>query len=355
MLCTLQYTFQGTRVSALKRIALGISAVTLLGIAVQAGWKWWSLGRFQQRTDNAYVEADISIIAPRVAGYVRAVPVMDNQSVRAGDVLVRIEDRELQAHLAEARARLAARLAALDTLDRESALQRSAISRATAELESAVASNERAELDVVRYLELSRRQLVSRQRVEDSEVETRKARAALAAARAALAVEQRRTDLIAARREEAQAAITEARAVVARVEFDAQGAVIHAPIDGIVGNRTVRVGQYVRPGTALMAVAPLQSVYVIANFKETQLERMRPGQHAALQIDAYPGTSLRGVIHSFAPAAGSRFTILPPENATGNFTKIVQRIPVRIDLRSDHPLAGRIRPGMSVVATVDAR
>jgi len=347
--------FSEKRVRPLKTIAAGILAAVLLATAAVSAWRWWSVGRFQQRTDNAYVEADISVVAPRLAGYVRVVEVTDNQPVHAGDVLVLIDDRELRAHLAEAHARFTARLAALETLSRETELQHSMVARAAAELESTVAENERAKLDSVRYRELSHKQLISRQRVEDADVDARKAQAALASAQAALAVEQRRTELIAARHEEAQAAVAEARAVVAQANFDVQNAVICAPIDGIVGNRTVRVGQYVRAGTALMAVAPLQSIYVVANFKETQLARMRAGQHATLQIDAYPETELVGVIDSFAPAAGSRFTILPPENATGNFTKIVQRIPVRIELRSGHPLAGKIRPGMSVIATVDAR
>ena len=341
--------------SALRKVGVGIVAAGMLVAGSWYAWQWWTVGRFQQRTDNAYIEADIAVVAPRVVGYIRSLHAVDNQPVRTGDVLVRIEDRELQAILAQARARLAARRAALAALDREAALQRSAIRRAVAELDSAKAGNRRAQLDRTRYAELARRQLVSQQRGEDSEVDSLKARAAFEAASAALAMERNKIDLIEARYAEARAVVAEGRAMVAQAEFDVQAAVIRAPVDGIVANRSARVGQYVRAGTALMVVTPLQSVYVVANFKETQLEHLRAGQEATLWVDAFPGRTLKGIIRSFAPAAGSRFTILPPENATGNFTKIVQRIPVRIELRSDEPFMGRMRPGMSVVATIDAR
>jgi membrane fusion protein, multidrug efflux system len=339
----------------LKKSVVGIFAAALLAMCASFGWQWWTQGRFLERTDNAYVEADISIIAPKVAGYVLKVQITDNEAVSSGNELVVIDDRELQAHLDEAKARLATRLAALETLERESVLQRSAVARASADLESASAEHERAKLDLARYRELSRNKLVSQQQLELSGAETRKTQAALASAQAALAVEQRRVDVVAARRKEAQAAVIEMRATLALTEFDLENATVRAPMDGVVGNRMVRVGQYVTAGTPMMAVAPLQSVYVVANFKETQLERLRPGQSVVLELDAYPETPLTGIVESFAPAAGSRFTILPPQNATGNFTKIVQRIPVRIGFPSHHPLVGKLRPGMSVIATVDVR
>jgi membrane fusion protein, multidrug efflux system len=177
----------------------------------------------------------------------------------------------------------------------------------------------------------------------------------LNAEEALLGVERRRAQLIAARREEALAAIDEAEAVFAQAKFDRDSAVVRSPVDGVVSNRTVRMGQYVRAGSPMMAVTPLAQIYVVANFKETQMEHMRPGQPVSIAVDAYPGEFLAGTIESLAPAAGSRFAMLPPENATGNFTKIVQRIPVRIRLAPDHPLAGRLRAGMSVVATVDTK
>jgi membrane fusion protein (multidrug efflux system) len=339
----------------LKKSGVGIFAAALLAASATYGSRWWTQGRFLERTDNAYVEADISIVAPKVAGYVRQVRITDNEVVTSGSELAVIDDRELQAHFDEAEARLATRRAALETLDRESALQRSAVARASADLESASAEHERARLDLARYRELSRNRLISQQQLERSGAETTKTQAALASAHAALAVEQRRVDVVAARRKEAQAAVIEMQAALALAALDVENATVRAPMDGVVGNRMVRVGQYVTAGTPMMAIAPLQSVYVVANFKETQLERMRPGQSVALELDAYPATPLTGIVESFAPAAGSRFTILPPQNATGNFTKIVQRIPVRIGFSSRHPLVGKLRPGMSVVATVDVR
>jgi membrane fusion protein (multidrug efflux system) len=333
----------------------GILCVAILAGGLCFGWTWWRLQRFLEATDDAYVEADISTIAPRVAGLVREIRVADNQPVLRGAELVVIDDRDLQARLAEVRARRSARHAAMNSLDRESSLQSAAVARASADVESASAERERAELDRSRYEELATSQLVSRQRVELARLDARKMQSALTAARATLVLEQRRADLLIARKEEIGASIRESEAAVAQAEHDDDSTIVRAPIDGVVGNRKVRVGQYVHVGTAMMALTPLGATYVIANFKETQVRRMRPGQRAAIEVDAYPGTRVTGMVESLAPAAGSRFALLPPENATGNFTRIVQRIPVRIRLLPDHPLAGRIRPGMSATATVDTR
>jgi membrane fusion protein, multidrug efflux system len=342
-------------VQGLRKVAVGILSAVLLATAGGFGWYWWTAGRYLESTHNAYVEADISVVAPKVAGYVREVRVTDNESVRRGVALAVIDGREVEARLLEARARHSARLAALESLKREAELQSSTVVRARADVESAAAEHDRATLDLARYEGLSKAHLISAQRLDLARAEVRKTRAALESAQAALAVEQRRVALIASRHEEARAAMAEAGAAVTQAELDVENMIVRAPVDGMVGNRTVRIGQYVRAGTPMMVVAPLRSTYVIANFKETQLGQMRPGQRVTLDFDAYPETSLAGKIESFAPAAGSRFAILPPENATGNFTKIVQRIPVRIRLPAEHALSGRIRPGMSVIATVDTR
>jgi membrane fusion protein, multidrug efflux system len=342
-------------VPAPGKIARGILIpVVLAGVALLGG-RWWVLGRFLERTDNAYVEADISVVAPRVSGHVQEILVTDNEPVRQGTELVRIDDRELQAQFAEARARLSARRAALEGLEREARLQSAQVSRVMAEVESSTAELDRTRLDLARYEELARARLISQQRLELARVEARKTHAAQTASLAALAVERRRAELVSARREEMRAQLREAEAAVVRADLDRESTVVRAPIDGVVGNRSVRVGQYVRTGTPMMAISPLRTTYVVANFKETQLERMRPGQSVAIEVDAYPDSRLAGVLESVAPAAGSRFALLPPQNATGNFTKIVQRIPVRILLPRDHELVGRIRPGMSVVAIVDTR
>ena len=329
--------------------------MAILAGGVCLAWTWWTLQRFLEETDDASVEADISVIAPRVAGLVREIRVADNQPVLRGAELVVIDDRDLQARLAEVRARSSARRAAMNSLDRESSLQSAAVARASADVESASAECERAERDQSRYEELASSQLVSSQRVELARLDARKMQSALTAARATLVLEQRRADLVTARKEEIGASIRESDAGVAQAEHDDDSTIVRAPIDGVVGNRKVRVGQYVHVGTAMMALTPLRATYIVANFKETQVRRMRPGQRAAVEVDAYPGTRLAGTVESLAPAAGSRFALLPPENATGNFTRIVQRIPVRIRLLPDHPLVGRIRPGMSATATVDTR
>ena len=195
----------------------------------------------------------------------------------------------------------------------------------------------------------------SRQRLETAEADARKADAALAKAKAALAAERQRLPVLGSQKQEAEAKRDQLRAALDLARIDLEDTVIRAPVDGVVGNRSAQVGQLVKPGTQLLAVVPLPNVYVVANFKETQVERMRPGQKVWIAVDAFPGSKLEGTVESFAPASGSEFSLLPPENATGNFTKIVQRLPVRIAVPAANPLAGLLRPGLSVVAEVDTR
>jgi membrane fusion protein (multidrug efflux system) len=195
----------------------------------------------------------------------------------------------------------------------------------------------------------------SRQRFEQAEADARKAEAALAKSRAAHAAEQNQLTVLQSQRREEEARLQQARANLWLAKNDLDNTVIRAPISGVAGNRAGQVGQYVKPGTQLLALVPLPNVYVTANFKETQLTRMRPGQLAEVSVDAYPDQVLEGRIESFAPASGAQFSLLPPDNATGNFTKIVQRVPVRIALPSGGPLAGLLRPGLSVTVTIDTR
>jgi membrane fusion protein (multidrug efflux system) len=337
-----------------KSIVIPLGLVLLAGGAY-GGWHWWKVGRFIENTDNAYVQSDTAVMSPKIAGYVREVAVIDNQQVRAGDVLVRIDDIEFAARAAEAEANVAARQAAIVSIDSKITLQAALIEQAAASIDSAQAEVARAQPDYERRKKLVAADFVAKKDFDTAEADLRKAEAELVRARAALSAERGQLVVLQASRKEAEAALRQAEAALAVARNDLDNTLIRAPFDGVVGNKGVEVGQYVKAGTQLLAVVPLPNVYVVANFKETQLEHMRPGQPVDISIDAYPGQTLTGKVESFAPASGAEFSLLPPENATGNFTKVVQRIPVRIAVPADNPLAGLLRPGLSVVVDVDTR
>jgi membrane fusion protein, multidrug efflux system len=339
----------------MKRTVAIILAVGALAAGGAGGVYWWQVGRFLESTDNAYVEADISVVSPKIQGYVREVRVSDNQRVAAGDVLVTIDDRDFAARRAEAEAQLAAQQAAVGTIDREIVQEQAVIAEAQAAVASAEADRLRAQQDLARYRLLTEKMAASQQRLETAEAEARKSDAALVKAKAALAAERNRLPVLDSQKQEAEAKLAQLRAALDLARIDLEDTVIRAPIDGVVGNRRAQMGQLVKPGTELLAVVPLRNVYVVANFKETQVERMRVGQKVSIAVDAFPGSAIDGTVESFAPASGSEFSLLPPENATGNFTKIVQRLPVRIAVPATNPLAGLLRPGLSVVAEVDTR
>jgi membrane fusion protein (multidrug efflux system) len=323
--------------------------------AVAAGLHWYAYGRFFETTDDAYVQSDITTVSPKVEGYVREIRVVENQHVAAGDVLVVIEDRDFAARLAQAEAAVEASKAALVSLDSRLVWQQSMIDQASAAVGSAEAEERRAAQDWTRYKNLVSSDYASRQRTEQAEADARKAAASLVRARAALAAEKNQLGVVAAQKGEEKARLhqAEAAAVLARHALD--DTVIRAAVDGIVGNKGVQLGQYVKVGTQLLALVPLPEIYVTANFKETQLAHMRVGQPVELAIDALPDRKVRGRVESFAPATGAKFSLLPPENATGNFTKIVQRVPVRIAIPAEARADGAIRPGLSVIVSVDTR
>ncbi len=343
-------------------MAKGVRKIILTGVAAAAlggagygGWHWWTEGRFIESTDNAYVQSDISVVSPKVAGYVREVRVAENQQVAAGDVLVVLEDRDFRAKVAEAEANAAAQKAALGSNGQKLLWQRTQIDRAEAELASAEAERQRAAQEFARTRSLATDNWTSRQKLDTAEADLRKADAAVLKARAALAAERDQIGVLEAAGTEIRAHMEQAAAGLEAARNDLDNTVVRAGVDGVVGNRGVQVGQYARPGVQMLSLVPLPDVYVVANFKETQLSGMRPGQPVQVTVDAYPGQGLAGTVESFAPASGSKFSLLPPENATGNFTKVVLRVPVRIALPKDTPLSGLLRPGLSVVAEVDTR
>ena len=339
----------------IKRTLMAVVAVLVLAGAATGGWYWWTTLRFIESTDDAYVRSDVAVISPQVEGYVRAVRVADNQAVRVADVLVTIDDRDFQARVAAAEADLAAKAAAVQSMTGQITLQRSLIAQAAAAVPRAEADLTLARQDHERYERLARDDFASGQRFQIATADLKKAEAGLAESQAALASARNRQAVLEAELSKAEAERRQAEASLELARTDLDRTVIRAPEAGVIGNRGVRVGELVRPGDQLMALVPLPEVYVVANFKETQLDRMRPGQPVEIEVDALPGRRFHGRVESFAPGTGSEFSLLPPENATGNFTKIVQRVPVRIEVPADGPLAGLLRPGLSVVASVDTR
>ncbi len=332
-----------------------ILPVVVLALGVSGGWYWWSVLRFQQSTDDAYVQSDITLISPKVEGYIKEVRVGDNQEVAEGSVLFVIDDRDFAAKLAQAEAAVAAEEAIIATYENRLKFQQAMIEQAAAMVKSAEADLARWQQDHKRYSALVTTDFASRQRFEQAETDARKGEAGVAKSRAAFAAEQSQLAVLRSQQREEAAKLQQAHATLRLAGNDLENTVIRAPVSGVAGNRAGQVGQYVKAGSQLLSLVPLSRVYVTANFKETQLTRMRPGQLAEVSVDAYPDLILDGRIESFAPASGAQFSLLPPDNATGNFTKIVQRVPLRIALPANNPLTGRLRPGLSVTVTIDTR
>lgn len=339
----------------MRKPVLIVLAVVLLVFAAAGGWYWWTDWRFLQSTDDAYIQSDVTLISPKVEGYIKEVLVRDNEPVTAGQVLFTIENRDFAAKVAQAEAALATQEASVATYASRLKLQQAMIDQAAANVRSAEADLDRAQLDYKRYAALVTSDYASRQKYESTQADSRKAEAALGKARAALAAEQNQLSVLDSQKREEEAKLLQARATLQLAKNDLDNTIIRAPVAGIAGNRAGQIGQYVKAGTQLLSLVPLPQIYVTANFKETQLTRMRPGQPAEISVDAYPDQPLQGRVESFAPGSGAEFSLLPPDNATGNFTKIVQRVPVRIAVPADTPIARLLRPGLSVTVTVDTR
>jgi membrane fusion protein (multidrug efflux system) len=339
----------------LKRLLIGAAAVVFLAGAGIFGDYWWTTGRFMVSTDDAYVQAHSVLISPKVSGYVSEVPVDDNQAVKANDVLACIDPRDYQTALDQARANVAAARASIDTLNQQIAQQRLTIEQARQLVASDQAALVYSQQDFQRYTELVKTGYGTVQRAQQSQADIREKQAALQHATAGVGVAEKQIGVFEAQLAQAQATLAQQQAMEHQAELNLGYTAITAPVDGTVGVRTLRVGQYVQAGTQLMAIVPLQAVYITANYKETQLTDVRPGQPVVIDVDTFPGTTVRGHVDSLAPASGQEFALLQPDNATGNFTKIVQRIPVKIVVDNGDPLAGMLRPGMSVEPTIDTR
>jgi membrane fusion protein (multidrug efflux system) len=333
-------------------IIVGIVAAV---VALAWGLRWWTVGRFVESTDDAYLKADSVTIAPKVSGYVTDVLVEDNQAVAAGAPLARLDRRQYQASLDQSKATLDARAADIQRAEAELRQQQANADQAKAQAEVSRVSLQHAEDDVSRYRPLVATGAESAERLA-SLVSTRdQARATLAANQAAARSAATQIGATQAQIVQARAQMEAAEAQLNQSKLDMNDTTLYSPLAGRVGDRSVRVGQYVQPGTRLMTVVPVQTVYLEANFKETQVGRMRIGQPATLHVDALKGTDLHGVVESFSPGTGAQFALLPPENATGNFTKIVQRVPVRIRIDTGPETRKVLLPGLSVTVDVDTK
>jgi membrane fusion protein, multidrug efflux system len=344
----------------------GLVAVAIAALLAAGGTLFIILPKSAESTDNAYIQADSSVVAPKVRGLVAEVLVHHNQIVRRGEPLVRIDSEEFDARVASATADVqnaegvvAGARAALVSLDSEEQLAAANVTAARSSIRSADAQRQLAEANHRRYDNLVGTGAVSRLDSEQFKATAESAEADADRARAQLDVARNQSAVIRAKRAtlkadllQAEAALAHARAALNLARQDQQHTLIRAPVDGVVGDRQVAEGDYVQPGTRLLTIVPLDALYVVANFKETQTARMTAGQPVRIKVDALPGVSLQGEVESFAPGSGSQFSLLPFEPGTGNFTKIVQRVPVRIRFDAEASVLARLRPGLSTTVTV---
>jgi membrane fusion protein (multidrug efflux system) len=338
-----------------KRLILLLLAAAIVVGAVIFGMHWWTVGRFLESTDDAYVGGDVTVIGPKVPGYITELKVVDNQFVHAGDLLVKIDDRDYVAALNKAEGAVAAEQALLANLDATEQLQHAVVSQAKAGIDAANAETVRSRDDQVRYQVLSGRSAVSVESFQRADATYKTAQANGAKAQASMLASQRQLDVISTQKQQARAALEQAKAERDMARLNVGYTELRAPVDGVIGNRRARVGAYAAAGTQLLSVVPATGLWVDANFKEDQLQHMHPGQAVTIEADVMPGQIFHGHLDSLAPATGSQFSVLPPENATGNFTKIVQRVPVRVYLDGEDGHLGKLRPGLSVIAEVDTK
>jgi membrane fusion protein (multidrug efflux system) len=326
-----------------------------LVVLVAREWDWWVGSAVRQATDDAYLQADVTPLAAKVPAYVRRVPVQDFQVVKAGDLLVELVDDDYRAQLEQAQANVASARAAIDNITQQKLLQQAMIKQAEATIRASEADLTRFHLEAVRQKALLDQGLAGTKQLTEQAVDNEKhAGATLDLNRAQLEQQRQQINVLDSQERQAQAVLKAQEAARDLAAINLGYTRITAPVDGMVGQRQVRSGQYVSVGTQVISVVPLPNVWVIANYKETQMTRIRVGQPARVTVDAFPGTVLRGHVDSWSPASGAQFSLLPPDNATGNFTKVVQRIPVKIVLEPDPRVAELLRPGMSVIATIDA-
>jgi len=338
-----------------KLVLVATAAAIAIGIGGWYGEQWWTSGRFMISTDDAYVRAHNTTLAAKISGYIVSVPVTDNAHVRAGDVIATIDDGDYRLAVDAARDKVATQQATVDRFGRQVLAQDANIGQAKAQLVSAQAAAKKNQLELDRQQALAARAYASRQALEQAEANRDQSAAAVQSAQSSVDAADANLDVLKAQQQEAARGLDELKTAQAKAERDLSFTVIRAPVDGVFGNRAVQTGDFVQMGQRIASLVPLDEVYVDANFKETQLARLQPGQQVSISVDALPGQTIPGTVASLSPASGAVFSLLPPDNATGNFTKIVQRLPVRIEVPADVATQRLLRPGMSVVVSVDTK
>ena len=344
-----------TAARVMKRLVMLLVVAVLVAAGVRYAYDWWIAGRFVEATDDAYVGGDVTAITPHVAGFVAKVEVTDNQHVAAGQLLVTLDDRDMRAAQDRAQAILRERRAALDGLRSRVGLQTTIIDAAAAELDAKKAQAVFAVADAKRYTTIANSNAVTRQETEKAVSIGAAAKAGVASAEASLAGARQQLVVLKTQIAEAAARVGEAEADGATAALNLGYTQLRAPVDGYVGNRAARAGAYVTVGSYLLSIIPARGLWVDANFKEDQLSHMHVGDAADVVADVAPGVTMHGHVASLAPGTGAIFSVIPPENATGNFTKIVQRVPVRIALDGDDGALGVLRPGLSTTVSIDTK
>jgi membrane fusion protein, multidrug efflux system len=337
-----------------RKILVGVAALVLLA-AAGYGTNYFIVGRYRVSTDDAYVRANNTTLGARVAGHIDAVLAADNTRVKLGDVIMKIDDGDYRIAVDSARARIGTQQATIERIGQQIAAQQSAVDQARAQLDSAKAGGVRAQADLDRQQALNDRGFASKAVLEASVATREQSVAAVQSAQAAFNAAAAQVDVVKAQQLEAQQQLVELKSQLAKAERDLEFTQVRAPVDGVFANRMVNPGDYVQAGQRLGNVVPLDAIYIDANFKETQVERIKPGQAAKISIDAFSTHKVDGIVESISPASGAVFSLLPPDNATGNFTKIVQRLPVRIRVPAHVARAQLLRPGMSVIVTIDTK
>ena len=352
--------------AALRRVAFkrpAFSRRTMIAAAIVAaltagagfGVHWLVSGRYVVSTDDAYVRAHNTTLASKISGYVASIPIEDNTQVRAGDVIATIDDGDYQLAADAAREKVATQQATVDRIGRQVIAQAANIEQAKAQMISAQAAATRTQLELQRQQALAVQKFASEQTLEQAQAGRDQAAAGVQSAQAVIDAAAANLDVLKAQQQEAARTLDELRTAQAKAERDLSFTVIRAPVDGVFSNRAVQTGDYVQTGQHIASLVPLGGIYIEANFKETQLGRIRPGQPVSISVDALPEHALKGTVASLSPASGAVFSLLPPDNATGNFTKIVQRLPVRIEVPAAVAAQGVLRPGMSVIVSVNTR
>jgi membrane fusion protein (multidrug efflux system) len=335
------------------RTGLVLAAIVLAVLGVIFGIRWLVHGRYIMSTDDAYLRADLVTVAPRVSGYIEELYVSENQTVEAGQPLLRIDTRNYKDALSQQTATQDARLADVQAAESQVRQQQAVVEQQRAQLASATASAQFAQEQADRYKSLHEQGVETKERSQQAESERIQALAAVESAAAGVHVAERQLATITSQVAQARAQLESARAAVSTAQMNLDDTLVRASIAGVVGDDAARVGQFVQPGTRLLSIVPVESIYLVGNFKETQLARMRIGQPATVKVDALGGVEIQGELASFAPGTGSEFALLPPENATGNFIKIVQRVPVRVALHPPRDLAHSLLPGLSATVAID--